>query len=79
MSNKFEDTLLTIINNYNKKIRNSVDDETKAIIANDAMETFLYEYNNPLASLIYGEIALKSILNNISLGVNSFFIYNIPH
>ena len=82
MSNKFEDTLLTIINNYNKKIRNSVDDETKAIIANDAMETFLYEYNNPLASLIYGEIALKSILNTtntlkeIQIRINISGCYN---
>ncbi|WP_294344733.1 GGDEF domain-containing protein [uncultured Clostridium sp.] len=67
MSNKFEDTLLTIINNYNKKIKNSVDDETRAIIASDAMSTFLYEYNNPLAALIYGEIALKSILNTTNL------------
>ena len=67
MSNKFEDTLLTIINNNNKKIKNSIDDETKAIIANDAMATFLYEYNNPLAALIYGEIAFKSILNTTNL------------
>ena len=61
MENKFEDTLLTIINDYNEKIRRSVDNETKASIANDAMTTFLFEYNNPLAALIYGEIALKSI------------------
>lgn len=68
MENKFEDTLLTIINDYNEKIRRSVDNETKASIANDAMTTFLFEYNNPLAALIYGEIALKSIsqTSNIS-------------
>lgn len=67
MENKFEDRLLAIINDYDTKIRTSIDNKIKAEISKEAMFKLLYEYNMPITATIYGEVALDSIMKTSNI------------